>query len=242
MGKVSALDYALMANAVYENDQASAAVAGWSVGSFYEGRSWGGLKADGFQGCFYVRESTKEVVVAFRGTQPTSFNDLTADLKIAIGLLPNQCSSAWRLFEQTLEQYASYDITLTGHSLGGALAQVVGHWSGRPFCTFNAPGMWGDIQKSKINVLAPQKMWRSLKGTFIGSATAKQSANTGRNFRNILDPVSAYGMHYGPVTRFYNAGVHSMSDMVEYVRRSRWADKNPFAHREWGELGSGKKL
>ena len=85
-------------------------------------------------------------------------------------------------------------------------------------------------------------MWRSLKGTFIGSATAKQRAGTGRNFRNILDPVSAYGMHYGPVTRFYNAGVHSMTDMVEFVRRSAWSDKNPYEYKEWGELGEGKKL
>jgi len=63
--------------------------------------------------------------------------------------------------------------------------------------------MWGDIQKSKILAIFPFDMIRSLRGTFNGSPLAKQMAKTGRNFRNVLDPVSAYGMHYGPVSRFW---------------------------------------
>jgi hypothetical protein len=67
---------------------------------------------------------------------------------------------------------------------------------------------------------------------------AKQTAATGRNFRNVLDPVSAYGFHYGPETRFWGTGVHSMDDIQSRIEASRWSGINPFdpRYKEWGEL------
>ena len=154
------------------------------------------------------------------------------------GMLPQYCAAALRLFERTNEVYPNHAVSLTGHSLGGGVAQVIGHWTGAPFVTFNAPGMWGDIQRSKFLATFPFDAWRSIKGTFNRSPFAKQMASTGRNFRNVLDPVSGYGMHYGPVTRFWGLGDHAMDDVLERIRKSRWADVNPFdpAYKEWGEL------
>ncbi len=107
-----------------------------------------------------------------------------------------------------------------------------------PFVTFNAPGMWGDIQKAKFLAEFPRDQARSIAGTFKGSIFSKQKATTGRNFRNVSDPVSAYGSHYGSVTRFWGTGLHSMNDLLDRIKKSRWANINPFdpAYKEWGEL------
>lgn len=248
-GKITTLDYAEMAERVYSIDRRSDpkapqnwVVATYECGLFQEGMSWGGTKTD-FKGCVYANDSLKEVVVAFQGTVPRKGGDLLADLQIAIGglvgMLPQYCGAALRLFERTGEVYPNHTVSLVGHSLGGGIAQVIGHWTGIPFVTFNAPGMWGDIQKSKLILCwSPSNSMRSLQGTVKGSLLSKQMATTGRNFRNVLDPVSAYGFHYGPVTRFWGLGVHSMTDILERVRKSKWAQINPFdpAHKEWGEL------
>ncbi len=240
MGKITTLDYAEMANRVYQIDTGhpdSYVVPGYDTRLFKEGMSWGLTNAD-FKGCVYASDALRETVVAFQGTKPSKGGDLLSDLQIVIGMLPQYTTAAMRLFDRTKSAFPDYAISLVGHSLGGGMAQVMGHWTGCPFVTFNAPGMWGDIQKAKLAFWFPRDWFRSWKGTFIGSALSKQMAATGRNFRNVADPVSAYDMHYGPVTRFWGAGLHSMNDVLERIRKSRWAGVNPFdpAYKEWGEL------
>jgi hypothetical protein len=242
MGRITTLDYALMANRVYGIDDGDYVVPGYTTALFEEGMRWGVTRTD-FKGCTYVSDSSHEAVVAFQGTVPAKGGDLLADLQIGIGglvgMLPQYCGASLRLFDRTLAAYPDHAVSLVGHSLGGGMAQVIGHWTGLPFVTFNAPGMWGDIQKSKVILSwSPSNSLRSIKGTFKGSLLSKQMATTGRNFRNVLDPVSAYGCHYGPVTRFWGMGVHSMDDIEGRVRRSDWAGVNPFdpAYKEWGEL------
>jgi hypothetical protein len=247
VGQLTSLNYAEIANRVYNIDRVAGGGDSWVVGGFdsglfKEGMSWGATNTD-FKGCVYVSKSYKEAVVAFQGTVPSKGGDLLADAQLAIfglvGMLPQYCDAATRLFDRTRQVYPDYEISFTGHSLGGALAQVLGHWTGLPFVTFNAPGMWGDIQKSKLVPWSRANMVKSIVGTFKGPMLAKQTATTGRNFRNVMDPVSAYGLHYGPVTRFWGAGLHSMDDLEARIRNSkRWRDVNPFdaANKEWGEL------
>jgi hypothetical protein len=251
MGKITTLDYAEIANRVYNIDDGdSYLLPGYDCALFEEGMGWGATQTD-FKGCVYVSRTVPEVVVAFQGTVcrikegKVKGGDLLADAEIGAGktivagLLPQYCSAALRLYERTGEVFPRHVASLVGHSLGGALAQVIGHWSGVPFVTFNAPGMWDDIQKAKVFMCwSPSNTWNSLRGTFKNSLFAKQMATTGRNFRNVLDPVSSIGSHYGPVTRFWGTGGHSMVDLLERVRKSNWANVNPFdpAYKEWGEL------
>ncbi|MGA0603140.1 lipase family protein [Caulobacter sp. KR2-114] len=249
MGQITSLAYAEIANRVYNIDQqgpvpgfGSWVVADFDSALFQEGMSWGATRTD-YKGCVYVSRRCNEAVVAFQGTDLKKGGDIVADLQIAlgglVGMLPQYCEATVRLFRRTRQVYPNHQISFTGHSLGGALAQIMGHWTGLPFVTFNAPGVWGDIQKAKLAPWSTANQVRSLVGGAIGSPLAKQMASTGRNFRNVLDPVSAYGMHYGPVTRFWGAGLHSMDDLEARIRASRrWASVNPFdpAFKEWGEL------
>ena len=242
MGTITTSQYARMANAVYEIDHHESSesyiVQDFKTVLFSDPVGWGATKT-AFKGCVYLHMAEREAVIAFQGTVPSKGGDVLADAQIVAGLMPQYSSCAFRLFKRLKETYPNHNVSLVGHSLGGAVAQIIGHWTGEPFVTFNAPGMWGHIQASK---LVPPKIStdsaRSRSGTSIGTALDKHRASTGRNFRNVFDPVSAYGSHYGPVTRFWGTGIHSMDDIERRIISSRWANLNPYdsRHREWGEL------
>src|SRR5262249_19570829 len=122
--------------------------------------------------------------------------DLTADLKLMLGVIPNQASTAEKLFTRATQTYdpAAYAYSITGHSLGGYLAQVVSYWYALPCVTFNAPGAWGDMQKAKINLFKPQVMWQSIKSTF-------QFEEICVNFIHAGDIIGNYGLHRGRTNR-----------------------------------------
>ena len=233
---ITTKEFARMANAVYQLDTNGQNIPGFEAKTFNEEKRWGWTRTD-FKGCVYIKDSTKEYVVAFQGTVPAKLGDVASDLQIVLGVLPQYCSAALRLFDVARTRLGGYTPYFVGHSLGGAVAQVIGHWMHIPFVTFNAPGMWAFIQTAKILDWTPDGLY-SWMGGLKGTAFDKQRASTGRNFRNVLDPVSAYGSHYGPVTRFWCGDFHSMDALEETVKRSPWADKDPLAiaNKEWGEL------
>jgi len=238
MGLVTTLEYAEMAHRVYNIDTgADYLVPNFECSLFKEGLSWGATNTD-FKGCVYVSDGLQEVVAAFQVPKLSKAGELAADIQIMVGMMPQFCNAALRLFERTTALYPNHIISLAGHFLGGGLAQVMGRWTGAPFVTFNAPGMWGEIQHANFLTMFPFDMTGSLKETFNRSPLARQVESAGRNFCNELDPVSAYGTHYGSVTRFPGSGLHAMDDILERIRNSRWADINPFDpnYTERGEL------
>ncbi len=159
----------------------------------------------------------------------TMMGDLTADLKLALGVIPNQASTARTLYKKAIETYgATYDLSIVGHSLGGYLAQVVSYWYAVPCVTFNAPGAWGDIQKAKINLFKPEVMWRSVKSTF-------QWEETCVNFIHIGDPIGNFGLHRGRTQRVAGVG-HAIKGIRKTIEKSRWCNISPFTVRS-GVLG-----
>jgi hypothetical protein len=100
----------------------------------------------GFQAHVYHNETTKEVVIAFGGTHMTDVGDLSADVAIYNGDLPQQFYNALNLYNEVasfLEKTRKKaQISFTGHSLGGALAQYMAIAAqGCPAATFGAPGI-----------------------------------------------------------------------------------------------------
>lgn len=234
------LTYAVMANNVYEVPDGSKllkGLGGWTVYNMGAG-SDGSVRAgtrngSGFKGCIY--KSAQEIVVCYKGTGGgEAFLDFLADVKLAIGIVPREASAAKNLFENALTVFGGVlPITVVGHSLGGGLAQVIGHWYKVRFATFNAPPMGSTIQKAKINFFKPQQMVRAIKASHGPGAD-------GHNYRLAGDLVSsrttsALG-HYGSVTTFRSPGIgrltplsaHSMTTFIDYLSRSSNGLIEPF--------------
>jgi len=82
-------------------------------------------------------------IIAYRGTDPSSGYDLTADALIAFGIqresgtaIPgSRFERAENLYKSASEKYTNVD--LSGHSLGGAIAHYIGAKYGENFVTFN---------------------------------------------------------------------------------------------------------
>ncbi len=91
-----------------------------------------------------VNKSTKEIIIAFAGTRlnrlKSALKDGIADVGIALGIdrLGVRTNKGVKLVKKTMKKYGnSYDYTVTGHSLGGRLAQNVGKRLGIPAVTFS---------------------------------------------------------------------------------------------------------
>ncbi len=146
-------------------------------------------RANGYQGTIYQRADTGEIVVAHRGTefdrQPLRDGGL-ADGGMVFGRVNAQARDAISLTERALEiankigedkGYAP-QVTVTGHSLGGALAQVSAHHFGLYGEAFNPYGA------VSLEMRIPEG-----GGRFVNHVMA-------------ADVVSAASPHYGH-TRYY---------------------------------------
>src|SRR5690606_7262471 len=89
---------------------------------------------DGFQGAAFTKG--QKTVIAFRGTTGSA-SDVLADLKLGCGMNTSHFSEA----EDFFGEFGGSDTLLCGHSLGGAIAQIVGNRRSAKFATFNAPGV-----------------------------------------------------------------------------------------------------
>lgn len=112
----------------------------------------------GYQGTIYQRVDTREIVVAHRGTEPSRglgelFRDaVRTDGGMVINGVNNQTQDAIAFTQRAIDlakQEAERTgrtpppVTVTGHSLGGTLAQITAHEFGLKGETFNAYGAAG---------------------------------------------------------------------------------------------------
>ena len=106
----------------------------------------------GYQGTIYQRKDTGEIVVAHRGTEfdrEALKDGVLADAGMVLSRSNLQADDAIALTRQALTMasteaiekgHAPAPVTVTGHSLGGTLAQVSAHHFGLTGETFNAFG------------------------------------------------------------------------------------------------------
>ncbi len=195
---LDAKTYSLLAKAAYtptvENDDGTKnALENLYSSNSLENPGWEVLEVNGkyytsyvsgFDGVAYGLDTNddgiyEEVVVAYAGSQEW-FQDWTInDGEILIGQVPSQKTDALAFYAMVAGTYCTNEqtnISITGHSLGGALAQLVECDMGAYTVTFNAPGM------------------------------AEQVGNTGKknviNYVNMNDIVGSYRAHIGE-TRYY---------------------------------------
>lgn len=228
------LDYAKIAYASYFNstnqyyaDPPGHMVDDWGVQRWKAG-SFNIFKS-GYQGGIW--QNATDVVVGCCGTNTKQtgklIRDIGADIEIVLRMIPAQANSARKLVQAAKGIANGRMVSVTGHSLGGGLAQVAGLWEDVPFVTFNAPAMAHAVKASKFNLLKPQVMMRTRN-------SKKVNDTEGVNFRIAGDPVSIHGIaggHIGMVVDLRNAtggGAHGKDNCWQAVLETDWAFIDPF--------------
>jgi hypothetical protein len=240
------LDYAKMAYATYSTAtrQYYEAPPGfmvddWKVQKFEKGTVFG----NGYQGAVYVRG--REAVVSCCGTNPGQIGkllqDLVADVKIALRLLPSQARSAIKMVHYA--KNIADRVSVTGHSLGGGLAQICGVAESVPFVTFNAPAMKGAIAAARLPQLPsvlPGSFLINSAIRFAGSRASQlpQGENVGVNFRLDSDKISTHlgdNDHIGTFVMMPNVlnqsgviGAHGKDNCWQAILESDWSHIDPF--------------
>jgi hypothetical protein len=171
---------------------------------------------NGFQAVAY--KMGNQVVVAFRGTfqgnLPDFLKNVIADSSWGTGApdatLRDYTQRAAQFLAQVQTNNPGATVTVTGHSLGGALAQLVAGASGDPAVTFDAPGP-GNFYSALSSQLAPAA---ALNTGAIGTIT---------NYRMVGDQVSQAGRQMGstinvtgtnPTDWLHALDNHSLDNMI----------------------------
>ncbi len=157
----------------------------------------------GFFGASYRHLKTKAFVIAFRGSEKPGDDAIrdwvVNDVAILSKMIPIAQVAEAEMFAAKEAGAVQGTVYITGHSLGGALAQIVaGNRKGALGVTFNAPGV-------RDHLFARTRSWSNGAGVV--------------NIRVDGDPVSAYGQHVGqaPITIGTSGITSAMSGAVQVM-------------------------
>jgi hypothetical protein len=164
------IEYALMAGASYRDTRPDAnkfpIPTGWNMVSRSPQDHTTGFEAAVFGNGATIAAST-ELAISFAGTYDNPLNpftnpDLQADIGLATGYGSDQLEQAVDYYLQVKAANPNATITLTGHSLGGGLASLVGVFFGVPATTFDQAPFANSAQDPSVlaslnplNLLAP---------------------------------------------------------------------------------------
>jgi len=131
----------------------------------------------------FVHPGSKEVVVAFAGTRPWRPRDLATDLAIARGTLSStaRARSAENALAAVKRAMPGYHVIVTGHSLGGSLAEHAAKQDSRREAVAFNPGRGVDQIAGRLVSKAKGKLRK------------KDSRYNSRSYVSRYDLVSAAG-------------------------------------------------
>ena len=164
---------------------------------------------EGFYGAAYEWLGTNEIVIAYRGTELTDIADILNDIAILFQLAVRQTKYAYSLYKHIKSKYPKATISLTGHSLGGALAQLVAVLVARDEGigvhteTFNAPGV-GDFASSSF-----YDFWKFGQFDVV-------------NYFNPYDIIGSYGRHIGIEVRIEPEDLYRKK-----LNAAAWGNEDP---------------
>ena len=92
----------------------------------------------GFKGTAYMKGN--DIVISYSGTNINQVQDWGSDIAMGAGFKPAQLNDARTLYNNIRTSYPKANITFTGHSLGGSLAQLMSAETGERAITFSAFG------------------------------------------------------------------------------------------------------
>lgn len=102
-----------------------------------------------------ILQGKNDIIIAYRGTDKLSMrskaSDLDDDLTMASSNMPEQAKDALETYNAIKSVYPEKEITLTGHSLGGSLADIVAGLNGANAVTFNAYGVGNILNNTTFN-------------------------------------------------------------------------------------------
>ena len=227
---ISALEYVFLSDAAYAPDTGADANA--TMTSLSNGR----VNGDDFERLegnrtytVFKKKSTGEVVITIKGTDFYSPNDLAADLYIAFNRLERL--PRFRDLMRVVDRYKvqSLDVSVTGHSLGGALAALVAQQSeilGVAFNMGSSPvgdimGEWatdGEKERIKEHVIHFTTTYDIVSTTAAFTSTAKTF-----HIKGGLDPIKNHKMSvfYNIDGSAYDSTINSYTDSIRAVRKSK---------------------
>ncbi|MFZ4802591.1 MAG: DUF7619 domain-containing protein, partial [Chlorobium sp.] len=149
MSNSAIVNYALMAGGSYVSNRPDVnkfpVPEGWSKLTYENG-------LHGFEAKSFIKGN--EIVISYAGTNPDTsagWGDIVTDLISGIGIYTDQLLQAAKFYLDIKKNNPYADITLTGHSLGGGLASLVGVFFDQITITFdqapfrNAANEWNAI-------------------------------------------------------------------------------------------------
>lgn len=156
-----------------------------------------GKKQVGFKAGIYKKGN--EAVITFSGSD--DILDYWSNLQLGLGTMPPQLDEAHEYYNKHIGSLSYADITITGHSLGGYLAEFIGNRFAKRTVTFNSPGTSGDKRtyaKASNSTGTIVRIYEQ-SVTYSKEVLTKNPASEGLISHYLCqgDPVSNIGTHMG---------------------------------------------